>query len=366
MARALRLAREALGGVSPNPAVGAVLVKNGHVVGEGHTHPPGQRHAEIAALEQAGAQARDADLYVTLEPCAHYGRTSPCADDLIEAGVAAVHAALIDPDPRVNGKGAERLRAAGVAVAIGDGQEEAREVIEAFDKRIRTGLPFITAKFAMSLDGKIATRVGDSRWISNESSRREAHRLRAESDAVMVGIGTALVDDPRLTVRDAQLKHGRQPLRVVVDSSARLPPAAAMLRQPGRTLVAAAAAPSALRVPLEAQGAQVVEVPCDDGRVDLAALLDLLGQREVASVLAEGGAALLGALWDGGLVDKVCAFVAPVLIGGADAPSPIAGFGAGALADALRLERVRVIHLDGDIMVTGYPAAADARSESSE
>ena len=357
MTRALHLAREALGGVSPNPAVGAVLVKDGRVGGEGHTHPPGQRHAEIAALDEAGAQARGADLYVTLEPCAHYGRTPPCADALIAAGVAAVHAALIDPDPRTAGKGAERLRAAGVAVSIGDGQEEAREVVEAFDKHVRTGRPFITAKFAMSLDGKIASRTGDSRWISNVASRREAHRLRAESDAVMIGVGTALADDPLLTVRDAPLKNGRQPLRVVVDSAARLPPAAAMLGQPGRTIVATAAATAERCAALESYGAEVIDAPGADGRVDLPALLALLGERGVTSVLAEGGAALLGALLDGGLVDKVCAFVAPVLIGGADAPSPMAGRGVGAIAEALRLERVRSVHLDGDIMVIGYPAA---------
>lgn len=356
MARALSLAREALGGVSPNPAVGAVLVKEGRVVGEGHTHPPGQRHAETAALEQAGAHARGADLYVTLEPCAHYGRTSPCADALVEAGVAAVHAAIIDPDPRTVGKGAERLRAAGIAVSMGDGQEEAREIIEAFDKRVRTGWPFVTAKFAMSLDGKIAARTGDSRWISNDASRREAHRLRAESDAVMIGVGTALADDPMLTVRAVPPKNGRQPLRVVVDSAARLPPVAAMLRQPGRTIVATAAAPADKRAALEAQGAEVVNAPGADGLVDLPALLGLLGQQEVNSVLAEGGAALLGALLDGGLIDKVCAFVAPVLIGGSDAPSAMAGRGAGAIADALRLERVRATNLDGDMMVSGYPA----------
>ena len=357
MARALELARHALGGVSPNPAVGAVLVKDGRVVGEGRTHPPGQRHAEIAALDAAGDNARGADLYVTLEPCAHYGRTPPCADALIAAGVAAVHAALIDPDPRTAGKSAERLRAAGVPVSIGDGQEEAREVIEAFDKHVRTGRPFLTAKFAMSLDGKLAARTGDSRWISNAASRREAHRLRAESDAVMIGIGTALADDPLLTVRDAPLKSGRQPLRVVVDSAARLPPAAAMLRQPGRAIVATAAAPADRRAALESHGAEIVAAPAPDGRVDLPALLALLGERGVISVLAEGGAALLGSLLDGGLVDKVCAFVAPVLIGGADAPSPMAGRGAGAIADALRLERVRAASLDGDMMVIGYPAS---------
>ena len=356
MARALRLAREALGGVSPNPAVGAVLVKGGRVVGEGHTHPPGQRHAEVAALDAAGAEARGAELYVTLEPCAHYGRTPPCNDALIAAGIAAVHAAIIDPDPRTAGKGAEELRAAGVAVSIGDGQEEAREIIEAFDKHVRTGRPFVTAKFAMSLDGKLAARTGDSRWISNEASRREAHRLRAESDAMMVGVGTALADDPMLTVRAVPPKNGRQPLRVVVDSAARLPPAAAMLRQPGRTIVATAAAPADRRAALEAQGAEVLDAPGADGRVDLPALLELLGQREVTSVLAEGGATLLGALLDGGLVDKVCAFVAPVLVGGAEAPSPMAGRGAGAIADALRLERVRAANLDGDMMVIGYPA----------
>ena len=199
MERALELAEQALGAVSPNPAVGAVIVKDGRIVGEGRTQPPGQAHAEVVALAQAGEAARGAAMYVTLEPCAHHGRTPPCIDAVIEAGLSAVHVATLDPDPRTNGKGADLLRAANIEVTVGEGEAAAKETIEAFAKHVTTGLPFVTAKFAMSLDGKVATPTGASRWISGEESRRIAHHLRATSDAVMVGIGTVLADDPRLT-----------------------------------------------------------------------------------------------------------------------------------------------------------------------
>ena len=218
MERALELARSVLGGVSPNPAVGAVLVKDGRVVGEGATQPPGDAHAEVVALQAAGAEARGATLYVTLEPCAHHGRTPPCADALVAAGIAGVRVAVRDPDPRTDGKGIARLETSGINVEAGDGADAAAEVIEAFARHVRTGKPFVTAKFAMSLDGRIATRTGASRWITGEEARVRAHLLRAQADAVMVGIGTALADDPRLTVRDVPLRNERQPLRVVVDT----------------------------------------------------------------------------------------------------------------------------------------------------
>ena len=353
MARAIELAREAVGSASPNPPVGAVLVREGSVVGEGRTQPPGGPHAEAEALRTAGEDARGAELYVTLEPCAHHGRTPPCADALIEAGVASVRVAVMDPAPHTAGRGVERLREAGITVTVDDGPREARRLVEAFAKHVNTGLPFVVAKFAMSLDGKIAARSGDSRWISNETSRREAHRLRAEADAVMVGVGTALADDPLLTVRDAPLPARGQPLRVVVDSAGRLPASAAMLAADGAALVAVAS-PEAARA-VEALGAEAVVAPGEGGRVDLPLLLTGLGARDVTSLLVEGGAALHGALLDGGLVDKVVAFVAPVVIGGAGAPGPVGGAGAERMADALRLRDVTYTELDGDMMVIGYP-----------
>lgn len=355
MAHALELARSALGGVSPNPAVGAVLVKDGRVVGEGATQPPGEAHAEVMALTAAGDAARGATLYVTLEPCAHHGRTPPCADALIAAGVAEVYVAVRDPDARTDGKGIAALQAAGIAVEIGDGAAEAGEVTEAFTKHVSTRLPFVTAKFAMSLDGRMATRTGASQWITGEEARLRAHLLRAQADAVMVGVGTALADDPRLTVRDVPLRNGRQPLRVVVDTAARLPATAAMLAEPGATLVVTANAPSSHRAALVSAGAEVIEVPAVAEGIDLAALFKLLGEQDVTSVLVEGGAGLLGSLFDAHLADKVCAFVAPVVIGGDEALGPVGGRGAGALEEALRLDRVRYEVIGGDMMVTGYP-----------
>ena len=354
MRRAIELAREAVGSTSPNPPVGAVLVRDGRVAGEGRTQPPGGPHAEVEALRMAGSDARGADLYVTLEPCAHHGRTPPCADALIEAGVASVRIAVMDPAPHTAGRGVERLRDAGIPVTVDDGPPEARELVQAFAKHVTTGLPFVVAKFAMSLDGKMSSRSGDSRWISNESSRREAHRLRAESDAVMVGIGTALADDPLLTVRDAPLPARGQPLRVIVDSAGRLPANAAMLAAEGKTLVAVASPEAAQAV--EAHGAGAIVASGDSGRVDLSQLLAELGARDVVTLLVEGGAALHGALFAGGLVDKVIAFVAPVVIGGDGVPGPVGGVGAERMADALRLQDVTYTELDGDMMVVGYPA----------
>lgn len=354
MRRAIELARQSVGATSPNPPVGAVLAKDGRIVGEGRTQPAGGRHAEAEALRSAGNEAQGADLYVTLEPCAHHGRTPPCADALVAAGVASVRIAVMDPAPHTTGRGVDSLRSAGIPVTVDDGPDEARLLIEAFAKHVATGLPFVTAKFAMSLDGKIATRSGDSRWISNETSRREAHRLRAKSDAVMVGVGTALADDPRLTIRDVPLGARAQPLRVVADSAGRLPAGAAMLAEEGRTLVAVASEEAARRA--KALGAEAIVEPGADGRVDLPRLIAELGARDVMSLLVEGGATLHGALFAGGLVDKVVAFVAPVVIGGAGALGPVGGAGAERIADALRLASVTYADMDGDLMIVGYPA----------
>ena len=356
MQRALELARRAQGAASPNPAVGAVIVRQGRLVGQGWTQPPGGHHAEIEALAGAGEEARGATLYVTLEPCSHYGRTPPCTQALLRAGIAEVHVAIQDPYPQVNGSGIKELEAAGVRVLLGEREEEAREVMEAYLKWASTGLPFITAKYAMSLDGKIATATGESRWITGPQARRRGHDLRSASDAIMVGIGTALADDPQLTARDeADRALERQPLRVVVDSGARLPAGAAMLRAPGSTLVATADPPDARVRPLVDAGAEVLRLPGDDGRVDLNRLLCLLGQRPITSLLAEGGGVLLASLVRQGLVDRVMAFIAPVIIGGREAPTPVEGDGAPHLADALRLHRVGVERLGDDLLVTGYP-----------
>ncbi len=355
MEEALLLARKALGNVSPNPAVGAVVVKNGQVMGRGFTQPPGGPHAEVIALQEAGDKANGATMYVTLEPHAHQGRTPPCTDAIIQAGIVEVHIATLDPNPDVNGKGIVALEAAGVRVTVGDHEHEAQQVIEAFAKHVTTGLPFVVVKFAMSLDGKIATSTGESQWISGPEMRREVHRLRAECDAIMVGIQTALQDNPQLTVRDVPEPPERQPLRVVVDSSGRMPATARMLAESGKTLVAVAEGTANDHSLLVDAGAEVVSLPGDDGRVDLRALLQLLGQRGVTSVLVEGGSTLLGALFDLGAVDKVIGCVSPVVIGGAKAPTPVGGQGAHHLADSLRLRDVSVTTIGNDVMITGYP-----------
>ena len=355
MEQALSLAHGVVGRVSPNPAVGAVLVKGGRVVGKGATQPPGGPHAEVMALQDAGHDASGATLYVTLEPCAHQGRTSPCTYALIEAGVAEVHLATLDPDPRVDGKGRAALEAAGISVTIGERAEEALRLIEAFAKRMTTGLPFVTAKFAASLDGRIATSTGDSQWITGQEAHRQAHRLRGEHDAVMVGIGTALADDPLLTARDLAEPPAQQPLRVVVDSRGRLPKDARMLGAPGPTLVAVAQIGPRRRRALENAGAEVAVVPDAEKRVNVTALLHLLGEREVSSILVEGGATLLGALFDQRVVDRVVAFIAPVVIGGTRAPGAVGGNGAATLADALRLRDVEFQQVGEDMMATGYP-----------
>ena len=355
MERALSLAGRALGSVSPNPAVGAVVVKDGQVVGEGWTQPTGQAHAEVVALRQAEASSAGATLHVTLEPCAHFGRTPPCTQAIIEAGIAEVHAATLDPNPQVSGRGLSRLEEAGITTHVGEEEEEARELIEAHARFITAGIPFVTAKFAMSLDGKIATRTGDSKWITGEEARSHVHRLRATSDAIMVGVNTVLADDPKLTARDGQGNpQGGQPLRVVVDSRGRTPTEARLLTEPGRTLVAVARADEkALRF-LKQAGAEVESIPAEDGSVDLAGLLKTLGQREVTSVLVEGGGALLGSFFDQNLVDKVIAFVAPTIVGGKAALSPVGGAGVEKMADAMRLHRVRVMHFGRDVAVIGY------------
>jgi diaminohydroxyphosphoribosylaminopyrimidine deaminase/5-amino-6-(5-phosphoribosylamino)uracil reductase len=353
MERALSLARGALGTTSPNPSVGAVIVRDGNVVSEGWTQPPGQAHAEIMAIRQAGPLAKGATLYVTLEPCNHYGRTPPCAEAIIEAGIAEVHAATTDPNPRVKGGGLTRLNEAGIRTHLGEREQEARQLIEAFAKYITTGTPFVTAKFAMSLDGRIATRTGDSRWITGEESRRYVHELRAQSDAILAGINTVLADDPQLTARDEQGKPlQRQPLRVVVDSRGRMPPNARMLSEPGKTLVAVAQEGTGQR--LKDECAEMQHLPSSSGAVDLSALLRLLGQREITSVFVEGGGTLLGSLFDAKLVDKVVAFVAPVIIGGVEAPSPVAGVGVERMAGALRLCSVEVRRFGDDLAVIGY------------
>ena len=357
MEQALSLARLALGHVSPNPAVGAVIVKDGKVVGQGYTQPPGSAHSEIMALKEAGERARGATLYVTMEPCCHYGRTPPCTKAIIAAGIAEVHAAMIDPNPVVAGKGRAELEKAGVRIFLGEHGEEAREIAEAYCKYITTRTPFITAKFAVSLDGKIATRTGDSKWISGDESRRYVHYLRYTADAIMVGVNTVLTDDPQLTVRCCSrggLVH-KQPLRIIVDSEGKAPTSSRVFHEPGSVLMAVGEniSPARKRA-YEKAGGEVLVTPTRRSQVDMPWLVGALGERQITSILAEGGSRLLGSLFDHGLVDKVIVFIAPMIIGGRLAKTPVAGKGVGKVIDSIKLERVRTRTCNGDVMISGY------------
>jgi diaminohydroxyphosphoribosylaminopyrimidine deaminase/5-amino-6-(5-phosphoribosylamino)uracil reductase len=355
MQRALALAGQALGRVSPNPAVGAVLVCDGQVVGEGFTRPPGGPHAEVVALEQAGEAARGSTLYVSLEPCCHQGRTPPCTGAIIAAGVAEVHMAMFDPDPNVNGRGRKELEAAGIAVQVGECEQEALRLNEAYVKHRTTGLPFVIAKFAASLDGRIAAASGDSRWISGPQSRQWAHEQRTTMDAIMVGANTVVVDDPQLTARPGDQESERQPLRVVIDSRGRTPANARVLQEPGRALIATSErSDPSWRQAMEAAGAEVLVLPGDGDYLDLRVLLKALAERGVLSLLVEGGGILLGSLFDQGLVDKVQVIVAPLIIGAAEAPAAVAGRGAHRLAQAWRLREVAIERLGDDILIIGY------------
>lgn len=332
--------------------VGAVLVKGDQVVGEGYHRQVGGPHAEVWALREAGGRAKGATLYVSLEPCCRQGRTPPCTDAIIEAGIARVVAACLDPNPRVNGAGLELLRAAGIAVEAGVMEAEARRLNQAYCKHITTGLPFVALKAAMSLDGKIATARGESKWITGERARAAAHRLRAQHDAVMVGVGTVLADDPQLTVRAAR---GRTPLRVVVDSRARTPPRARLLTADERPPVIAVTrdAPEARVRRLEGAGGQVWRVGARAGKVDVKRLMKKLGAEGVLSVLVEGGGTLAAAVLAAGLVDRVYFFVAPRLIGGVGALTPVEGAGVSRLAEAWRIEALQVRRVGQDLLVSG-------------
>jgi diaminohydroxyphosphoribosylaminopyrimidine deaminase/5-amino-6-(5-phosphoribosylamino)uracil reductase len=358
MQLALDEARQALGLVSPNPAVGCVLVRDGQVVGRGHTQPPGEAHAEVMALRDAGEAARGATAYVTLEPCCMHGRTPPCTDALIEAGVVRVVIAIEDPDERVRGGGRRQLEEAGIAVEEGDGAEEASVVNEAFIKHRLTGLPFVVAKFAVSLDGKIASASGDSRWISSPESRNWGHReLRSTLDAIVVGVETVLKDNPELTNREGDWLSHRQPLRVVLDSAGRTPPDAKVLNEHAPTLIATTErSSSSFRDGVRAAGHSVAVVDAGEvGRVDPRAFLEFLAaERQVLSVLLEGGGRVHGAFFDAGLVDKVHAIIAPMVIGAGNAAGSVMGKGAWTMADAWRLDRVSVEQLGPDVLVTGY------------
>ena len=353
MRRALRLAQKGRGRTSPNPMVGAVLVKEGRVVGEGYHSKAGEAHAEIVALQEAGDRARGATLYLNLEPCAHFGKTPPCAPQVIEAGVKRVVLGMEDPNPLVKGKGIERMRGAGLEIEIGILEEECRRLNEAFCKYIVRKEPFVMLKVAATLDGKIATRHGDSKWISGEASRRFVHRLRDQVDGVLVGIGTVLKDDPQLTVR---IKGGRDPYRIVLDSQLRIPEEAKVIGvSPSKAIIATSAlAPKDKMEKLEKRGVRILILDSHEGKINLKSCLSKLGEIEMTSLLVEGGSQVNGSFLDEGLIDKLLFFLSPKLLGDHQALEIFAGRGVTRLEEAVAIRKIKTRRIGEDILLEGY------------
>ncbi len=352
--RALGLAERGRGLTSPNPTVGAVVVADGRIAGEGWHEGPGLPHAEVVAIREAGDRAEGATLYTTLEPCSHFGRTPPCTEAVIAARIARVVAAMRDPNPVVDGRGFVALEAADIQVRSGVLAGEAERQNEAYVKHVRTGVPFVTWKMASSLDGKVASRDGTSRWITGEAARADVHRLRAAADAILVGAGTALVDDPSLTVRDPGYR-GRPPLRVLVDARGRVTETGDLFDGSAPTMVATTdLAPRERREAWRARGAEVVEYEPEGFGVPPRALLADLGKRDVQHVLLEGGPTLAWSLVEDRAVDKVIVYLAPKLIGGEDAPGILGGRGFAPIAQAMQLRIASFDPVGEDLRVEAY------------
>jgi diaminohydroxyphosphoribosylaminopyrimidine deaminase/5-amino-6-(5-phosphoribosylamino)uracil reductase len=354
MRRALALAARGLGRTWPNPPVGAVFVRRGRVVGEGFHRRAGGPHAEIEALRAAGARARGAELYVTLEPCTHHGRTPPCVEALLGLGLARIVVAVPDPSPRVRGRGIARLRRSGVPVTVGVERSAASELLAGFRSRVLRGRPWMTLKLAVTLDGRIAARGGDARWITGAAARRAGHVLRSMSDAILVGAGTVRADDPRLTAR---IPGGHDPLRIVLAGPRLDIPRSARVLAPGGppTLIVAPTGAAAARIAaLRRAGAGVLLLPARRGRVSFGAVARALGAHGLTSVLIEGGGFVAAQALAAGVVDRLMAFVAPAVLGG-DGMAAVGALGIVRAADALRLARTRVTLIGADVLIEGRP-----------
>lgn len=360
MTLALRLAAKGRGKTSPNPMVGALVVKNGRIVGRGYHHGPGQPHAEILALNQAGPRAKSAILYVTLEPCCHLlKRTPPCVPAVVQSGVRQVVVAMADPNPSVKGRGIAALRRAGITVTTAVGLEEAAQLNRAYLHWVTTGRPYVILKAGMTLDGKVATATGESRWITGPLARQDVHRLRSQVDAVLVGVGTVLKDNPTLTARlsDRPLKLAlKQPMRVVLDSTLRTPPTATVCSEQDRAktlIVTTSRASRSRRRPFERAGVEVISLSQKNRRVSLPALMTMLGKRGITSVLIEGGSTVNAAALREKLVNHVVFYLAPTLLGGQDAKAVIGDRSPKRLAQALTLRHVTVRRTGNDLVVEG-------------
>ena len=353
MAQAVALARKGEGRTSPNPPVGAVIVQNGQVVGEGFHPKAGEPHAEIFALRQAGELACGADIYVTLEPCSHFGQTPPCADALIAAGIKNVYVGVSDPNPQVAGQGIARLKAAGINVYVGLLEEECQELIAAFSKHVTTGMPYTIYKAALTLDGQSATAEGDSRWVSCEQSRQRVHQMRDRVDAIMVGVGTVCQDDPLLTTR-LDFAPGQDPMRIVVDSYLRMPLNSRMLQQQSeaKTLIATVSVDQERIAQFEKVGAQVLCLEAEHGQVSLPALWRELGRRQIQKILLEGGATLAGSALNKGLIDQVMIFIAPKIVNGSNKHGLFNGAGCKTMAEAVQLKKMKTEQVGTDLLIT--------------
>lgn len=354
MWKALQLAKAAEGRTSPNPVVGAVIVKDDRVVATGFHRRAGEPHAEEEALRGAGELARGAEIFVSLEPCCHRGRRKPCVEALVQAGIERVVVGVVDPNPLVSGKGLEALRAANIETVCGALEEECRSTNAPFFKYIQTGLPFVTAKYAMSVDGKTATRTGHSQWISGQNSRRFTHGLRDKNDAILVGFRTLTIDNPRLTTRE--IPGGRDPIRVVFDPEGLIAHDANVLTvdSSAPTWVVCGEKNAALVARRVADRHEVIPVKLDEhGQFSVIQLLSLLGQREIMSLLVEGGGETLAGFFEAGQVDRVVAVIAPILVGGRDAPSPLGGEGVASIPDASRLREVEIERVGDDLILSG-------------
>jgi diaminohydroxyphosphoribosylaminopyrimidine deaminase/5-amino-6-(5-phosphoribosylamino)uracil reductase len=352
MRRALHLAAKGWGMVSPNPMVGAVLVKRGAIISEGYHRGAGKKHAEIEALDRAGRKAKGAALYVNMEPCVHYGRTPPCVDRIIGAGIKKAVIGMKDPNPLVSGKGIAKLEKAGVRTEVGLLREEAEKLNEIFVKYITTGKPFVIVKAAMSLDGKISTRDGDSRWITGEKARRLVHRIRCGVDGVLVGVNTVIKDDPQLTARYGRCSN--QPLRIIVDSKCRIPLSAGVLSENPSNVIIATASLCKNGEKLRKAGARVLRVRSRSGRVNLAQLMKELGKQGVTSVLVEGGGEIIASAVFSGIADRVLFFIAPMIVGGRDALTPVEGKGIGRISEAIKVNQMKVRRIGEDVVIEGY------------
>ncbi len=339
---------------SPNPRVGAILVKSGKVIAEGFHRRAGEDHAEAAALKEAGSRAAGAELIVTLEPCHSWGRTPPCTDAIIAAGIRRVHVGTLDPSPAENGKGVETLRSAGIDVKVEKGPVEARcrQLIEEWTHFITRGVPFVRIKAAVSVDGRIATAAGDSRWISSESSRREVHRMRARHDAVLVGLDTVVRDDPMLTVRSVPWK-GDPPWRIVVDTHLRIPLRSKLVQTAAQVPTFIACGANVKKEELKKHGVQTIHCSLADGRVDLEDVIRKLGGLSVTSVLVEGGSQVITSLIEKGLADALTLYVCPIIVGGKHSVPLVSGRGVEAIGDALRIRHVQWRRRGDEIVLTG-------------